>query len=191
MRRHAYGNAMSWKRTLFLAPLVIVFAVLAKPDDPVIGKTSGRVVLAALKDPLALFAARSPGTRGAGALHSTKPGPARHERVLAMVREREPSPGIPADPGSPVFGDAPAIFAAIPDAAPQDRPRPEDPPAARPYEAPFPIPPYQPGLLIYPGGAPAVPEPGTWVMLIAGFFAAGAAMRRRPRKQSSLTESKS
>jgi hypothetical protein len=185
---------MRWKRTLYLAPLVIgvFFAVLAEPGDPVIGGTKARIVLAALKDPLTLFAARSPGTRGAGALHSTKPSAERHERVLSMVRERKPSPGIPTGAGHPVFGDAPDILAAIPAAAPEDHPLPDDPPISEPYGTPFlPVPPYEPGLLIYPGGTPAVPEPGTWVMLIVGFFAAGAAMRKRPRKQDRLTESKS
>ena len=34
--------------------------------------------------------------------------------------------------------------------------------------------------------APAVPEPGTWLMMLIGFFATGAAMRHRPARQAAL-----
>lgn len=33
-----------------------------------------------------------------------------------------------------------------------------------------------------PGGAPSVPEPASWTMMIAGFGAAGVALRRRTRR---------
>ena len=65
-----------WKRTLLLVPLLagLFFVAVAGSGDPAIGKaTKAAAILAALNDPLSLFAERSPGGRGAGALLSTKP----------------------------------------------------------------------------------------------------------------------
>ncbi|HEY1154389.1 MAG TPA: PEPxxWA-CTERM sorting domain-containing protein, partial [Pseudolabrys sp.] len=40
--------------------------------------------------------------------------------------------------------------------------------------------------LVPPGTAPAVPEPATWAMMIAGFGLAGAAIRSRQRPAPAL-----
>jgi hypothetical protein len=62
-------------------------------------------VATALKDPLALFAERSPGSRGSGVLQLTKSSAAPHERVLAQVREREPVVDSPSGLDTPAFPD--------------------------------------------------------------------------------------
>lgn len=38
------------------------------------------------------------------------------------------------------------------------------------------------GAAALPDTVPAVPEPGTWIMMIVGFFAVGSALRRRRRQ---------
>ena len=138
-------------------------------------------------DPLSLFADRSPGERGAGPLLSTKP----EERVLSTVRDR--------DPGMLPAADDPVFASALPGAGdpPVGGPAGEDPligPAifSGPY---YPFAGPEGGFI--PGTAPlappptgpilsAVPEPATWAVMILGFFAVGAAMRRRGRKRPDL-----
>lgn len=188
-----------WKRAALLAPVLVGLLVVAVVEGghPAAGKagqsgtkagTGG--LLAALADPLSLFAERSPGGRGAGPLLSTKPGLAPEERVLSEVRERDPGPGI-----DPVFGVAPDGLAPGSDPAAGD-PGGGDPGGGDPFGGgpggggpsfgPFAaFNPTQPELLPFaPGsppdpGIPAVPEPATWAMLILGFFAVGMAVRRR------------
>src|SRR5262249_37534499 len=97
-----------WARTLLLVPLLIglFFVSIAELGHPAAGKARRSGIIAALADPLSLFAARSPGERGEGALLSTKPGgPA--ERVLSEVRDRDPAAAgdPPADPLAPVTPD--------------------------------------------------------------------------------------
>ncbi len=214
-----------WKRTLLLVPLLVglFFVAVAERGHPASGKAGARgALMAALTDPLSLFADRSPGGRGAGALLSTKPmktamaDPGPEERVLAGVRDRDPPvDGLPELPGlnDPAFAAAPGGLP--PGGGPGD---PADPPAGGSPFSPFSsLPPLGgPGFVSGGGGPPgsdppgsgppgtdppgvgppgggppglppvlsAVPEPGTWAMLIFGFFAVGAAMRRRVRMQA-------
>lgn len=204
-----------------LAGFVALFFVAAvQQGDPATGKVSITTMVAVLKDPLSLFAERSPGGRAEGALLPSKPP---KERVLSTVRERDPTGTLPgvddpvvagvpeaAGPGGPVpeervlsgergglpggggapggsgapggfspFGGAPGglipeNFTTAPPGTPGDPGVPGEPgnpgiPGTPP-----------PGLLDPPGVSP-VPEPATWAMMLLGFFAIGAAMRRRTR----------
>jgi PEP-CTERM motif len=74
-------------------------------------------VFAALNDPFALLAERSPGSRSPGPLHLTKSSAGPHERVLAQVREREPVASVPGV-DKPVFLDNPATIASTPGVLP-------------------------------------------------------------------------
>jgi hypothetical protein len=193
----------------------VFFVAVAERGHPAISKGSAAALVAALKDPLSLFADRSPGERGTGALLSTKPmktamadaGP--EERVLAGVRDRDPPVGgLPELPGL----NDPA-FATDPGSPPADGGVPGDPGGGSSSFAPFSAFPGigGPGFLAGGGGDPpgsgppgsgppgfgapglppvlsAVPEPGTWAMLILGFFAVGAAMRRRMRTASARAQ---
>jgi hypothetical protein len=165
----------------------------------------GAIVGSALANPLSLFAQRSPGVRGAGILAQTKLAytnrklPAHHsgvrvpgERVLSGTRSRpraapaasEPSIGGPLSSGVPVLGL-------------QESPR--DALVSPVSFAPT------PGIggagvtgLVGGGGTggvpggngtppetvTAVPEPSTWLMMIAGFFLAGVSLRSRRREKA-------
>jgi hypothetical protein len=160
----------------------------------------GGVIAAALADPLSVFAARSPGARAPGALTQTKPSRSKgaerpvklaevfpSERVLSNVRTRQPD--VPADlPDAlfvgPVAGPAGGVVPGI-DAIT---------PIVPTGNGGIPI--FAPGGVgpIVPGGGggggeipttpttpvtPSVPEPTTWLMMIAGFFAVGSALRSR------------
>jgi hypothetical protein len=90
-------------------------AEYARSDIPDPGKQAivaalKRRIGAALADPFAVLDERSPGRRSPGALHLTKSGARPHERVLAGVREREPSSDLAP-------GAEPAAFANIAPAA--------------------------------------------------------------------------
>jgi hypothetical protein len=107
---------MKRKRALLLVPAVVgLFLVaVAEHGDPAISKSMARIV-AALSDPLSLFAARSPGGRDAGALLSTKPERSAgnpRERVLSTERERQPPLGLVPEVDSPPV--TPEDFAAAP-----------------------------------------------------------------------------
>jgi hypothetical protein len=188
-----------WKRTLVLVPLLIGVVSMAENSPIAVGKAStgsGGGLVAALKDPLSLFADRSPGERGSGALLSTKP-PKPEERVLSSERERDPL-GVPPAAEDPAFSFAPDALA---NALPQERV------LGGERDGPF-IPLgsyYDPdispgrftalppggggggGIPIDPGIPTGVPEPATWAMLILGFFGIGMAMRRRGRSAAGLT----
>ena len=203
-----------WTRALLLVPVLtaLFFISIAELGHPAAGKAGRSGIIAALADPLALFAARSPGERGAGALLSTKPGgPA--ERVLSEVRDRDPAAGDPpADPVAPITPDD---VAALGNGVPSDGGLPGGaggpgggggaPGGVSPFFAPFTPPSFggaprgpgfagpppgdgPPGIGIIPppplGGVSTVPEPATWAMLILGFFGAGAALRRARRANS-------
>jgi hypothetical protein len=192
----AAKRSKRWKRAALLTPVLVglSFVAVVEGGYPAAGKagTTKGGLFAALADPLSLFADRSPGGRGAGPLLSTKPP---HERVLSEVRDRDPDPGIA--PGiDPVFGLAPDGL--VPgggdppgDGPPADGVFPGDSFGGGTGSAP-PFNPGQSGFLPFsqgpaapsgPGpGIGAIPEPATWAMLILGFFAVGAAMRRRARK---------
>ena len=190
-----------WKRTLLLvsAFVLLFFAAVVERGHPAISKVRQAGIIAALADPLSLFAERSPGERGGGALLSTKPG-GPHERVLSEVRDRDPPAGDPpAD-----FAIAPEDLAALPGGAPGAGGAPGDPggdPLGDRFFAPsgpggFGGPAFLPASFGSPPGGPippvidpiipgagGVPEPATWAMLILGFFGVGAAMRRRERRK--------
>lgn len=198
----AAKRSKRWKRAALLTPVLVglSFVAVFEGGYPAAGKAGTKGGLfAALADPLSLFAERSPGGRGAGPLLSTKPP---HERVLSEVRDRDPDPGIA--PGiDPVFGLAPDGLApggGAPGGDPGGAPPVDgglpggDPFGGAPSSGPFGFNPGQPEFLPFspgpsgpsgPGpGIGAVPEPATWAMLILGFFAVGAAMRRRARKEA-------
>jgi hypothetical protein len=90
---------------------------------------------------------------------------------------------------APAFGDAPQAFGAMPDTGPGDDALNDDDQG----DGSSPLPSFspmtdQPPLQWTNGYVTAVPEPGTWTMLIAGFFAVGAAMRRRAREKTRPSE---
>lgn len=203
------GRGRRWKRTLLLVPLMVtlIFAAAVEHGHPAAGKTGKGGIMAALMDPLALFAERSPGERGGGALLSTKGALGPSERVLSEVRDRDPGLGDPpADAFAPV---TPEDIAALPDGLPGAGGSSGGPPGGGgpggggapggPGFSPF-FSPFTPGggdpgdpgtvgsppgtTLPPPGGVSAVPEPATWAMLILGFFAVGIAVRRRARRQT-------
>lgn len=193
----AEGTRKRWKRTLLLTALFVClfFVAVAERGGPAISKIRKDGIVATLLDPLSLIAGRSPGERE-GALLPTKlakAGP--EERVLSEVRDRDPGIGDPpADPG--LLPDA-----ALP-GAPGEGALPGGP-AGEPF-APFGTPfggPGDPGPSFIPGGPggsppftpppgggipSGVPEPGTWAVMILGFFAVGWAMRRRAHLRPGL-----
>ena len=204
----------------------LFFVAAVQQGDPATGKVSTTTLLAVLKDPLTLFAERSPGGRAEGALLPTKPP---RERVLSTVRERDPSGTLPgvddpvvagvpeaAGPGGPApeervlsgereglpggGGGAPGSFGGPGFAPGPGGLIPEDfatapPGGGTPGNPGIPGDPGDPGVgpgdpgipgapppgIFDPGGGAPVPEPATWAMLILGFFAIGAALRRRSR----------
>lgn len=206
--------------------VALFFVAAVQQGDPASGKASITTLVAVLKDPLSLFAERSPGGRAEGALLPTKPP---KERVLSTVRERDPAGTLPgvddpvvagvpeaAGPGGPApeervlsgergglpggGGGAPGGFGGPGGFAPfggQGGLIPEGPPTVlgagpppgvpgtdTPGGDPNPnpgIPPGPPPGLLDPPGVSPVPEPATWAMMLLGFFAIGAALRRRPR----------
>jgi len=98
-----------WKRALLLLPVLVIPFVVAAVGLGHAG--TGNIglagIISGLTGPLALFAEQSPGSRGPGALLSTKPDFAPHERILAAMRERAPLPGQ----NSPVTAED---FASVP-----------------------------------------------------------------------------
>jgi hypothetical protein len=198
----AARRSMRRKRLLLLAPVLagLFFVAVAGHGDPAVSKVSIATIVAALKDPLSLFAERSPGGRGSGALLSTKPGwktasTVPEERVLSTEREREPSAGVLPAADIPAFAVSPEYFAASSD-LPRGDEFAEDqgfgwPPFSTFYFVPIPG---NPEITTWPVPGPtpssepiiAVPEPAAWVMMILGFFAVGVAMRRGAREQTHL-----
>jgi hypothetical protein len=140
-----------------------------------------------MRDPLSIFAMRSPGERGLALLNS-KPDRAPRaaaeepptERVLSMVRERPPaiSDGEIILPADEILGGDLMQLAAL-------APQPEA------VEAGLLPPLTAPGGGYWGGGSgggesgtepglpSAVPEPATWWTMIFGFFAVGSLLRRR------------
>ena len=194
-----------WMATSLIVP-VLAGVLCASIVDSVAVGGQGRAALAqVVKDPAAMFAGRSPGERGAGAMYQTKHKavgtPA--ERTLANV------PVEPAqDMGLPVVSDAvdpvaTALFAQ-PDTPPADVVPLADVGGTPPN---FFVP--GPGIgPIFGGGSggsdnpgggtpggpgtgtpgdngtpppPPVPEPATWMTLMAGLFTAGAVLRYQRR----------
>lgn len=202
--------------------VALFFVAAVQQGDPASGKVSITTLVAVLKDPLSLFAERSPGGRAEGALLPTKPP---RERVLSTIRERDPAGTLPgvddpvvagvpeaAGPGGPApeervlsgdrgglpggGGGAPGGFAPfgggpgglIPEnfAAPPPGPsipgeEPPPPGILDPETGPPSLIGPPPPVVIGPPGLSPVPEPATWAMMLLGFFAIGAALRRRTR----------
>jgi hypothetical protein len=91
--------------------VALFFVAAVQQGDPAAGKAGITTLVAVLKDPLTLFAERSPGGRAEGALLPVKPP---KERVLSTVRERDPTgtlPGVddPVVAGVPEAPDPAAI----------------------------------------------------------------------------------
>jgi len=155
-----------WKRGLLLAPLfaALLFAAVGEFGGAAFSLGTKNLLLAALQDPLSLFAERSPGRR-AGPLLSIKAKAGPHERVLSTVREREPA--------NPVFADIPGPFATLPIIPPQYDAPPLDLATGEPqpfFPAAPPVPPgfFIPGEFFPPGNPPGanvppgeIPPPGT------------------------------
>ncbi len=190
----------------------VFFVAVTEHGHPASGKTRKGGIIALLEDPLSLFEDRSPGGRGTGALLPTKLALAdgSKERVLSGIRDRDPGaddPGYVATPealaadlpsdgilpgggGDPGGGGSPGGggfggfgggggggpggggggFGGGGGGGPPFIP---DPDFSGPVH--LPLPPLGPIIS-------AVPEPGTWAVMILGFFAVGAAMRRRTRR---------
>lgn len=178
-----------WK--LLLAPLLalLLFAMVAEFDGPLLSQTSKRALIAVLADPLSLLSERSPGSRGAGPLLSTKGGP--HERMLSMVRDRpQPAPVPNAVASIPIIppqydtalaenelGGFPPLTSAGPQPgnpgfAPEGLfvPGPNPPTASPRVLAPTPL------------ETMAIPEPASW-MMVAGPLAVGVLVRQYVRRR--------
>lgn len=178
-----------WKVALALVALIGVGAWSN-------GSIDSRAIAALLKDPLSIFAGRSPGEREPGALTQSKPdrGPGMQvphivpkERVLSTVRSRPAAPlatatdslpGAIGDAGEPI-DEGTLITSEI-----------DDPAITGGGGEPFFVPPTANGPGLYPidnpgtgGGAvdpptSPVPEPETWLMMIVGLCTIGGALRR-------------
>lgn len=192
-------SGKKWKQTAFLVAVASFFFVAATEHELLaINNVSNEKLVAALKNPLSLFADRSPGERGAGPLRLTKSGP--HERVLASVRERTP-PG----PITSIFSSGPNTAAgpetipaganAIPDAfsqpldigrAPFTPVAYSDTPIGYPG-SPGDTPPDGSGGTRPGGDSPptaGLPEPAAWTLMAFGLFAVTGIARQRQPKQT-------
>lgn len=192
---------MNWQRIRIGCAIFAWLAILPPSGAAgVLAEQGGAVLREAMRDPAAIFSGRSPGERAAGALTQSKP----HmkpwqptERVLSPVLDRPGTAG-PAAPGGLPEQVASAVGPAAAGGAP----------GAGGAPVPLPIPglPGGSGGLIPPpagggggssgggssgggssGGNPPppppvvtpVPEPATWVMMIAGVGVIGWQLRRR------------
>jgi hypothetical protein len=197
-------NRLKRKSSLLLAALaavLVVFLLIAGGGNLLAagegGKSLAAKSLAMLRDPLSILGDRSPGERAAGALFNTKPDRARpgdkppvHERVLSTVRDRPliDLPALDLPPAMPLMLPDQAIVPpglGLPGDAifePMIPSTPFPPLAIGPFPGgPGPGGGGGGGTVNPPGGGIGVPEPATWAMMILGFFAAGAAMRRGKR----------
>lgn len=175
---------------------------------------NARAVVTTLRNPMSVFAARSPGVRLDGALYQTKPKVAAasrkrdrpiallpHERVLSNVRSRpSPPPAAFADaPPLALLGE-PGLMTGVPIGGPQGGGSPA-----------FDVPPFgfgdTPGFTAGPGNPPgnetpggggpgpgsgpgsAVPELGTWLMMIVGLGAVGQAVRGQKARLAAFLQS--
>lgn len=179
------------RRIVFLACLGLSAAV---SSGLAVGSSTGQAGLAAasaaLRDPLAVLAGRSPGARS-GDLFQTKAGlvadPASRkpsERVLPTSRSRT----VPPDPAgeflTPGHGaDQAPLGSGVAPAVPGE---------VLPGIVPIPVAgggssgggfvPVTPIVPVTPPIIPsAVPEPSTWLMMVLGIGMIGAALRRRDR----------
>jgi hypothetical protein len=194
---------MKWMRRLGLASVALLLIVgSAVGIDEVLWRGAHAAAVAsavssAILDPSAIFAARSPGSRGAGPLQQTKPGritPATYvpqnapeERVLPGIRERIGEPDFaPPAPPPPLNQTPPGLSGPTTPAGGGEAPPPSGsfPPTTfssiPPLTGPGP-----PGQQTPPGGGPPfnpptspVPEPSAWLLMNLALFGVGAALRR-------------
>jgi len=154
-----------------------------------------------LSDPMSIFSERSPGARGAVTFNK-KPAYARVSPSTTAFEEFSPENGNPpyegflSSPSSVISEpplDLPPLFGELPlGELPQltgGLPGPGFPGGPigtiiPPLGIGAPPTPPGPGPDPGPGPGPSVPEPGTWLMLIAGFLAIGSALRLKNRRLS-------
>jgi hypothetical protein len=181
---------------------MLFFAAVAEFDGQALSDASKRLLIAALKDPLALYDERSPGMRGPGVLLTIKPP---YERVLPSVRERE-TPPVAETAG---FALPPETAVSIPIVPPEYDNPPENrgiapppppfslffppippgggtdtPPTSPPTEPPTSPPPPPPSEPPPPPITIVLPEPAPWMLMIPGIFAV-ACWRTRKRRPAS------
>ncbi len=210
VRKHGLARRIAdrpGRAAIAAASLAIFAGLLAAAFLP--GPQGGGALAAVLRDPMAMFAARSPGERPDGALTRSKkrlafksavpPGAAPPtERVLSTGRMR-PAPVIAGDPLATVVGPAVALGNPVPFGSEAD-------PSGGGEFGPA-LPAFGSGASIgigllsggggvgggggnptpgTPGaGTPVpeittpVPEPATWLSMIVGLAVIGAALRRR------------
>jgi hypothetical protein len=200
LRRKPAWNSTRWKRTAALALVASIFFVAtAEQGLLAVNKVNSAKIVAVLKNPLSLFADRSPGGRGSGPLHLTKAGP--HERVLASIRERNPAAAnTPVLESSPNTAAGPGTIMPVTDVSPEAFSRPLNlgPVPFTPiyYDTPIGYPgtpgsPDSPPGDTPPGGdtppITATPEPATWTLMLFGLFAVAGAVHLRQRKVDRLT----
>ncbi len=188
-------------RRKFLSITILAMGIglpLASPSAIEIGKDQLASVLAAMRDPMAILEGRSPGGRGGGAIQTKV---AYAPVAVKGPSERVLSAGRPQPVGAP---------AAIPDAQLgkliDDLIGPTVPGPGNPTLVTDPVPPglgggssssgggFVPPPVIFGGSSGgssggeiptppiSVPEPGSWMMLIAGVGFIGASLRRRRQR---------
>lgn len=179
---------------------MLAFVLLAFPAGYIVVQAAdgGAAVKAFLADPQSFLAGRSPGMRGAVPFPTTKPAYAK------LQPPAKPDPGI-TPPDSEAFLEPPV---GIPGVPLNNSPFPDDQfgfgpggpfappavPAAFGPEGIFPgpdgfffdpdgtiAPPLPPFITDPPVTPSGVPEPDTWLMMLVGFLATGAILRRRNR----------
>lgn len=199
---------MSRRRIIYGCAMFAWLAVLPPSGSAdQLAAQGGAVLREALRDPASIFSGRSPGERGPGALTSSKPHLTTwqpSERVLSPVLERPGTAGQPAPAALPE-----QVAAAL---GPGSSPA-AGGPGGGIAPVPLPIPgfPGSSGGIIPPGGGgssggggsgggssgggnppppppvvTAVPEPATWIMMIAGVALIGLQLRRRRTTAASL-----
>jgi hypothetical protein len=174
--RTRYGSLVAALATILLMPIHSV----------------GESAIAAMRNAAELLDARSPGERDGGILVQTKPArhhatPARTPRSRVLSETRSRPPGIGGGPIGPdvLFGDIP--FGGFePNFAPDGLGRElghfGDLPTGGGPLLLYDTPQNTPDTV-----TPAVPEPGTYVLLILGIGVIGAAQRRRRRIRPDAT----
>jgi hypothetical protein len=196
LRRAENGRLKRWSA---FASLAGGFLVVTALGGLAMGEKGMTAIATVIKDPASLLSARSPGGRGEGAMYSIKGA-----RKVAGTPVGDPGvggPGRNSGGGAPAGGGddgtpVPSAFAAnpipdgtvgLPGGAPGVLGPAGDgvtPVITGPGAPPTIIPPLIPGgggSTNPPPPVTAVPEPGTWLMLIVGFFATGYALRRQKR----------
>ena len=200
VRDAALGRLAPSKRATLTTILVaiLVAALLSIPGPG--GTNLANAAVQRAKSLIELLHQRSPGKRTTAHLAMTKHKKvALHERALPKVRRRAPAPAMAALPAFPA--ELPPAFVdlvapPIPMQLASLEALPVGPFAEQPL-FPF-VPSAQPGGFIFPPGETttppvvtppvgppqtAVPEPGSWAMMLLGFGAIGWSLRRKGRRE--------